>query len=77
MSYRVLPFPPARLMAAVLLAAAGVSAQASEAAPSAPKMTDQFIVHYRATSFSTATAARTPERRRPGTRAPAWACASR
>jgi len=63
MSYRVLPFPPARLMAAVLLAAAGVSAQASEAAPSAPKMTDQFIVHYRAASFSAATAARTPERR--------------
>ena len=39
MSYRVLPFPPVRWMTAVLLAAAGVSAQASEAAPSAPKMT--------------------------------------
>ena len=63
MSYRVLPFPPVRWMTAVLLAAAGVSAQASEAAPSAPKMTDQFIVHYRATSFSAAAAARSPERR--------------
>lgn len=63
MSYRVLPFPPVRWMTAVLLAAAGVSAQASEAAPSAPKMTDQFIVHYRTTSFSAAAAARSPERR--------------
>lgn len=63
MSYRVLPFPPVRWMTAVLLAAAGVSAQASEAAPSAPKMTDQFIVHYRATSFSAAAAARSPDRR--------------
>lgn len=63
MSYRVPPFPPVRWMTAVLLAAAGVSAQASEAAPSAPKMTDQFIVHYRATSFSAAAAARSPERR--------------
>lgn len=63
MSYRVLPFPPVRWMTAVLLAAAGVSAQASAAAPSAPKMTDQFIVHYRATSFSAAAAARSPDRR--------------
>lgn len=63
MSYRVLPFPPVRWMTAVLLAAAGVSAQASEAAPSAPKMTDQFIVHYRTTSFSAAAAARSPDRR--------------
>lgn len=63
MSYRVLPFPPVRWMTAVLLAAAGVSAQASAAAPSAPKMTDQFIVHYRAISFSAAAAARSPERR--------------
>jgi len=63
MSYRVLPFPPVRWMTAVLLAAAGVSAQASAAAPSAPKMTDQFIVHYRTTSFSAAAAARSPERR--------------
>ena len=63
MSYRVPPFPPVRWMTAVLLAAAGVSAQASEAAPSAPKMTDQFIVHYRTTSFSAAAAARSPDRR--------------
>lgn len=63
MSYRVLPFPPVRWMTAVLLAAACVSAQASAAAPSAPKMTDQFIVHYRAASFSAAAAARSPERR--------------
>lgn len=63
MSYRALPFPPVRWMTAVLLAAAGVSAQASAAAPSAPKMTDQFIVHYRATSFSAAAAARSPDRR--------------